>query len=181
MESNMPNTIGYHFVKSTYGICLPGDDRGHWSDAWDEQIGYIELHHLHEGDPIRRHMAEERMRHPPVRLTSAMITNVMDTIGECVLKSKGGLTIVAAAIEPTHFHLLIPFSGRDIDKPAKWIADQTTKAIHRETDYDGPVWGKGKWCSFVFDDKYWSNSRDYIERHHLRQGKSRQPYTCIAT
>jgi len=69
----MPNTLGYHYVKSTYGQWLPGDDRGSWSEAWDERIGFIEPHMLHPGDPIRRRMAEERMKHDPVRLLSDMI------------------------------------------------------------------------------------------------------------
>ncbi len=49
----MPRTIGYHLVKSGYGLWLPGDTRGHWSSAWDEQIGFFEPHHLHAGDPVR--------------------------------------------------------------------------------------------------------------------------------
>jgi hypothetical protein len=57
----MPRTIGYHLVKSAYGLWLPGDDRGSWSDAWDDQIGYYEPHALHDGDPIRLRMAEERL------------------------------------------------------------------------------------------------------------------------
>ena len=45
----MANTLGYHYVKSTYGQWLPGDERGHWSTAWDAQIGFIEPHMLHRG------------------------------------------------------------------------------------------------------------------------------------
>ena len=45
------NTLGYHWVKSCFGLWLPGDDRGHWSEAWDDQIGFIEPHTLHDGDP----------------------------------------------------------------------------------------------------------------------------------
>jgi hypothetical protein len=68
----MGNTIGYHFVKSAYGLWLPGDERGSWSDAWDDQIGYCEPHTLHDGDPVRLRMAEERLKHPPVRFTRAV-------------------------------------------------------------------------------------------------------------
>jgi REP element-mobilizing transposase RayT len=175
----MPNTLGYHFVKSGYGLWLPGDDRGHWSEAWDDEIGYTEPHKLHPGDPIRRRMAEERMKHPPVRLTEAMARAVVDAIGECVRSSEGGLTIVAAAIEPTHTHLLIRYSGRDIDKTSKWLADQTTKAIHRHTNHQGSVWGKGKWCSYVFDEGHGEIAMQYIERHNLRHGRAAKPYPFI--
>ena len=33
----MPNTLGFHYVKSGYGLWLPGDDRGHWSEAWGRE------------------------------------------------------------------------------------------------------------------------------------------------
>jgi len=48
----MGQTIGYHLVKSGFGLWLPGDERGHWSEAWDAQLGYIEPHTLHPGDVI---------------------------------------------------------------------------------------------------------------------------------
>jgi len=49
----MPRTLGYHYVKSGYGLWLPGDDRGSWSQACDEQIGFTEPHTLNPGDPVR--------------------------------------------------------------------------------------------------------------------------------
>lgn len=174
----MPQTIGYHLVKSCYGLWLPGDERGHWSDKWDEELGFIEPHMLHPGDPVRKRMAEERMKYPPVHMTPVMVSAVADALKQCVNRSHGGLRIVAATIEPTHMHLLIPYSGRDIHKTAKWIADQTTKAV-RETTHLHPLWCKGKWCSFVFDRSYWRNIKAYIERHNHRRGLSGAPYPFI--
>ncbi|HEY4759918.1 MAG TPA: transposase [Thermoguttaceae bacterium] len=176
----MVDTLGYHFVKSTYGQWLPGDDRGSWSEAWDRQIGYIEPHMLHPGDPVRHRMAEERMKHAPVHFTNDMIDVVIDSIADCIQLSAGGLAVVAAAIEPTHMHLLIPYSGRDIDKTAKWIADQTTKKIHSKTNHSGPVWCKGKWCSYIFDEIRWTSVMNYIEQHNIRRGRAKRPYTFLS-
>ena len=175
----MANTLGYHYVKSCYGLWLPGDDRGSWSEAWDEEIGFIEPHTLHPGDPVRHRMAEERMKHPKVRLSSEMIDAVVTAIAECIANSAGGLTIVAAAIESTHIHALIPYSGRDIGKTAKWLADQTTKAVHAKTTHSGPVWCKGKWCSYVFDQSHWNSAIQYIERHNIRHGRTARPYPFL--
>ena len=108
-----------------------------------------------------------------------MIERMVRAIGECVAKSNGGLAIAAMSIEPTHMHLLIPYNGRDIDVTAKWIADQTTKAVHRATAHDGPVWSKGKWRSFVFDAAYWANIGAYIHRHNERRGLPADPYPFI--
>jgi hypothetical protein len=175
----MQRTIGYHFVKSAYGLWLPGDDRGSWSSAWDDQIGYYEPHHLHEADPVRLRMAEERMKHPAVCFDDTMTTAIADAIGDCVKKSNCGLSIAAFAIEFTHMHLAIPYSGKDIDNTAKWLADQTTKAVHKHTIHQGPVWGKGKWCSFVFDIDHWMSTIAYIQRHNLRHGLPADPYPFI--
>lgn len=175
----MPRTLGYHVVKSGYGLWLPGDDRGSWSEAWDEQIGYIEPHTLHPGDPVRKRMAEERMKHEPVRFTDAMRAVIADTLGDLIARSRGGLSVTAATIEPTHVHLLIPYSGRDIDITAKWIADQTTKAIHKKCDHPGPVWTKNAWRVFVYTPQHWNATDAYIHRHNHRAGRPDNQYPWI--
>jgi REP element-mobilizing transposase RayT len=166
-------------VKSGFGLWLPGDARGHWSAAWDEQIGYFEPHHLHPGDPNRERMARERMNHSPTRLTSAMIDAVAAAIGECAACSDW--RVAAAAIESTHIHLLLTYTKRDIDGTAKWIAQQTTKMVHRSTDFCGPVWCEGKWREFIFDDGHWENTRRYIDRHNLRRGLRSRPWDWIVS
>lgn len=175
----MPRTLGYHVVKSGYGLWLPGDDRGHWSEAWDDDLGLIEPGTLHAGDPVRLRMARERLAHPPVTLTPPMIRVIADTLAGLVTRSRGGLAIAAAAIERTHTHLLIPYTGRDIDHTVKWIADQTTKAIHRHTDHAGPVWCKGRWRTFVFEASHWNNTTAYIRRHNTRRGLPPDPFPFI--
>jgi len=173
----MVTTLGYHIVLPGFGLWLPGDARGHWYEAWDEQIGLIEPRTLHDGDPARQRMAAERMKHEPVLLSPTMIEIVADVIDECCDASEW--TISAASIEPTHTHLLLTYSMRDIDNTIKWLKDRTTKAIHRGTDHDGPVWCRGKWRSYIFDDGVWANALRYIERHNLRRGEPARPYSFI--
>lgn len=173
----MGRTIGYHIVVSGYGLWLPGDDRGHWSDAWDDQIGFHEPHMLHPGDPIRRRMAQERLKHPPVKLSREMQDCVAKTIGAC--QTASDWKVAAASIESTHTHLLLTYTERDIDNTVKWLKDQMTKSIHRETPHDGPVWCKGSWRSFIFDEPMWDNSRRYIERHNERRGVGPRPYSFL--
>lgn len=79
----MPKTLGYHLVKSAYGLWLPGDERGSWSEAWDEELGYIEPHTLHPGDPVRLRMAQERMKHPKVWWSPEIISAMVKSIEEC--------------------------------------------------------------------------------------------------
>jgi hypothetical protein len=166
----MPRTLGYHLVKSAYGLWLPGDDRGSWSEAWDDQIGYCQPHQLNPGDPVRHRMAAGRMAHPPTRFFDQMIDAITQSLRDCVAKSNGGLLIGAFAIEPTHMHLALPYTGRDIDGTAMWLADQTTKAVHRNTPHAGPVWARGCWRSFIFDPARWAATERYIRNHNVRRG-----------
>ena len=77
-------------------------------------------------------------------------------------------------------HLLITYSGLDIKRTVKWLAQQTTKAVHRQTDHVGPVWCEGYWCSYVFDTAYWTSLVQYIQRHNLRQSESAKLDTFLA-
>ncbi len=173
----MSATQGFHYVKSCYGLWLPGDERGSWSERWDEQIGFTEPHMLHPGDPTRLRMAEERMKHCPVVLDGMMSASVERTIGRCAGASPW--KVVAGAIEPTHIHLLITATSLDIDRTLKWLAQQMTKAIHRETAHKGPVWSEGKWCSVIYDNDVWINAVNYIENHNVRHGLGRRPFSHI--
>jgi REP element-mobilizing transposase RayT len=174
----MEQTIGYHIVISGYGLWLPGDERGSWSTAWDEQIGLIEPHTLHPGDPVRLRMSEERMKRAPVRLSSAMIDSVIEVLADCTAESDW--SIAAASVETTHSHLLLTYTERNVDKTVKWIKDRTVKAIHRRTPHDGPVWCKGKWRSFIFDLDVWQHALEYIEQHNICRGAGPRPYAFIA-
>ena len=123
-------------------------------------------------------MARVRMTYQPVWLDDGMISSVIEAIGQCAAVSDW--TVVAASVESTHTHMLLTYTHRTIDNTVKWIKDQATKAIHRVTTHTGPVWCKGKWRSFVFDDHVWSNTKTYIERHNLRRCESARPYSFIA-
>jgi len=169
-------TIGYHIVTG-YGLWLPGDERGSWLGQWDDMIGIAKPHTLDEGDPARQRLAQERMIHKPVTFDTIMIDAIVDAIQTCVRQSKW--SIEAASVDPTHTHLLITYSGRDIHATMKWIADQTTKAVHRQTQHQGPVWAKGKWCSYIFDEQHWHKTIGYIERHNIRRGLDAQPHKFI--
>jgi REP element-mobilizing transposase RayT len=159
----MPSTIGYHWVKSGYGLWLPGDARGHWSTEWDSLIGYYEPHMLHEGDPDRARMAAERMKHPPTRLNRTMIEAVRDTMNRCAASSDW--RIMALTIQRTHVHVLLTYTTRNIGNTVKWLSDQTTKAAKRAAGFGGPIWCKGRWLQFVYDEAHWQRLIEYIGRH----------------
>jgi REP element-mobilizing transposase RayT len=173
----MAVTLGCHLVLSAYGMWLPGDERGHWSSEWDEQLGYIQPHHLSAGDPVRERMARELMKHPATRLDVPIIRAIAEAVGRCVGESNWQLS--AFTLEPTHAHLLITYSNRPIAGTVKWIKQRTTRAVHETTGHAGPVWCGGSWKSFVFDGPRWNNTVRYIQRHNERKGLPASPYAFV--
>ena len=160
----MPDTIGYHYVRSAYGLWLPGDSRGNWSEAWDDQIGFTEPHTLHDGDPVRHRMAAERMTHPPVRWSADVRGAIAKCIERCAAQSPWD--VAAFGIEATHLHLALTYTTTDIDGTAKWLGQQMTKGVHRDTSHVGPVFCKGHWLQFVYDADHWDRLLAYIDRHN---------------
>lgn len=176
----MPETLGYHLVKTAFGTWLPGDVRGYWSQEWSAKEGFRGSRRFHDQeDRGAMEFVQRRMRQAPTVLSEGMIEVIVSAIQECVRKSNGGLKIMAAAIESTHMHLLIPYSGRDIEITAKWLADQTTKAVHRRTTHQGLVWSKNNWIRHIFQPEYWENSLLYIDDHNERSGRGRRPYPFL--
>jgi REP element-mobilizing transposase RayT len=119
------------------------------------------------------------MRHSVVTLDENMTCVLVQAITKCVDASKGGLRIIAAAIETTHMHLLIVNTGCDMDITAKWIADQSTKAIHRYTRHTGPLWTKNEWCHHIDKQEHWESAILYIDEHNLRAGRGSRPYPFL--
>ncbi len=173
----MPRTLGYHYVRSAYGLWLPGDDRGHWSEAWDEKIGFTEPHTLHVGDPIRKRMAEERLAHSPVRWTDQIQSVITASLAKCAASSPSA--VAAYCIEETHLHALLTCSPTNIDGTAKWVGQQMTKDVHQQSTHAGPVFCKGRWLQFVFEDSHCANLIRYIESHNFRRGLPPRPYDFL--
>ena len=176
----MAETLGYHLTKTTYGSWLPGDSRGSWLKDWSPKTGYSQQIRFQAGEDSRRlEMARRRMVQAEVSLTAEMTEAVIVAISSCVEKSQGGLKIMAAAIEPTHMHLLLPNTGRDIEITSKWLADQTTKSIHRHTCHQGRVWTSKDWCDHIDSEEHWEHALLYIDDHNVRAGRGSRPYPFL--
>jgi len=168
--------LGYHFVKGAYGQWMPGDERGHWSKRWDAERGLVDRGRLVEGDPRRRRLAENLRRFEPTLITPEIEKSIEAALVDCVARSRGGLIIAAGAIEATHIHLLIVAGKREIDVTAKWIADQTAKAVNRLVRRPSKLWAAKKWICEIEESKHWDEVARYIEDHNQRRGMGRRPF-----
>jgi hypothetical protein len=66
---------------------------------------------------------------------------------------------------PTHLHLLLTPTARHIEHTIRWIKSTATRAVHDRTIHTGPVWSRGRWCGFIFDQRAFDTVRSYIGRH----------------
>jgi REP element-mobilizing transposase RayT len=113
-------------------------------------------------------MAEERMKHSPVRWDAKMQGVITATLAKCAANSPW--SVLEYCIEETHFHALLTPSPLDIERTVKWVAQEMTKAVHRETTHATPVFCKGRWLQFIFEDSHLANLSQYIRSHNARRG-----------
>ena len=162
---------------SAYGQWLPGDARGSWSAAYDQQLGFVEPHQLHPGDPVRHRMASERMTQSAVRFTAPMQNAILNAVARCVAVSDW--QIAAFTLEPTHAHLLLAYTGRPIESTVKWLKQSCTRAVHKQTDHLGKVWCEGSWRVFVFNAGQWNATMRYIDNHNVHRVGVTNPYKFV--
>ena len=87
----------------------------------------------------------------------------------------------AAAIEPTHVHLLLAPLQHDIDKAVGSIMSQTSSALLKlpENWNRKRTWTAGYWKVFIFDVAVVPIVRRYIEGHNERRGLASAPFEWI--
>ena len=172
-------TVGTHIIWSAYGTWLPGDDRGHWSPLYDVYGMIVERGgKLQMPDSTTRAFARQRMNEPPMILSPEDVQTVADEFAELVSKP-GAPAVYAATIEPTHVHLLIGPVREDLHKfvgrlKGRSSSELLAKGRHPERNR---VWTEGYWRVFLGDDFGLESVREYIQRHHVRAGRSSNPYS----
>jgi hypothetical protein len=93
-------TKGIHFIWTTYGTWLPGDDRGHWSPLFD-LYGRIRVDgdQLNESDATTRKISQIKMENPEKTLSDAEREMLAELLGRLLKEPRGGIMpdIYAAA------------------------------------------------------------------------------------
>jgi hypothetical protein len=175
-------TSGIHPIWTTYGTWLPGDRRGHWSPLFDiygrvvEQGGRLQL-----PDEVTRRAASTSLREPPFRLdeidaalvASEVSNHVNDGAPYCDRP-----VAIAAAIEPTHIHLLLGPVREDLRTLVGRLKGKSSSAVLASGRHDNRrhVWTEGYWKVFLFDALGIEAVTDYILDRHRRTGRGINPY-----
>ncbi len=92
-----------------------------------------------------------------------------------------GLRIHAAAIEPTHVHLLIAPINMELSKLVGRIKSQTSSALGAlpQNQNRSRTWTAGYWKVFLFDEPTTISVQRYIEQHNQRNGLPPAPFHWI--
>jgi REP element-mobilizing transposase RayT len=173
-------TVGIHLIWTTYGTWLPGDDRGHWSPLLDCYGSIVEAGgKLNREDLTTLEIARELMKEPPKILDAEEQSIVAAKLGDIVRHHQ--YCIYAAAIEPTHVHLLLGPLAESIGVVAGRLKGQTSSALRDLPRNHGRqrTWTAKYWKVFLFDELALARVNKYIEDHNLRRGLGASPFDWL--
>lgn len=174
---------------TTYGTWLPGDPAkpGHWSPLFD-LYGRLKRagHQINLPDVTTYEHARSLMKEPAKVLGPDEIAFVGDALGEwlrpvgrpAASPGKPGAMCVAAAVEPTHVHLLIGPVQENIGRFVGRLKGKSSSAArgHPENWDRRRIWGTGYWKVFLFDDEAVEAVAEYVIAHNRRRGLADVPF-----
>ncbi len=174
------HTCPIHVIWTTYKTGSPGDPRGHWSPLFDFYAHLTEQgHQLNLPDSTTLCHATELAKEPPKILTPEEQAVVANTIGDTLQNQmEHGASVLAAAIERTHVHILLGALEEPINRVVGRLKGRTSSAVIAQgSEHERRrTWTAGYWKVFLFDRRSVEPVARYIEAHNERRGLPRAPY-----
>jgi hypothetical protein len=190
--------IGYHVIFGAYGLWLPNDPRGSWSDfvgSW-ELFRYGPATKTTETRSVahREHNAASRLaakgslQYPPVEFTGIQARAIGVGFGSYVRKS--GLILRACAILPDHVQLVIDRFRLNVEQVVIQLKGDATEQLLAENLHpfgdrrlpNGRLpkcWARGEWTVFLETEDDVRRAIFYVEENPIREGKSRQHWSFV--
>jgi len=191
---------GYHVILPMYGVWLPNDPRGSWSETiykWEllrygnptHSIERKSLVQLTEEELALRAAAQRELRYPSVQLTELQAKSISDGFAETV--HKNGYTVWACAILPQHVHLVLARHTYKVEQMATLLKGGATMRIVRDgrhplADYQGDggrppkMWAERLWKVYLDSEEQIENAIRYVEDNPEEEGKPRQHWKFVA-
>ena len=177
-------TVGIHVIWTTYMTWPPGDPRGHWS-ALVDLYGHIVRKggRLNMPDPITLQHAMDVADGPKVILSDVEQRAVAHRIGRMLIDDSviAGSRAFAAAVEPTHVHILFSSLQYNVDDVVGRIKSQTSSMLleMRGQPEVRRIWTNGSWKVFLFDAEGVAAVQNYVEEHNERRRLAQSPYAWL--
>jgi REP element-mobilizing transposase RayT len=175
-------TLGIHVVSTAYGTWLPGQSQGHWSPLFDFYGHLLTAGgKLNLPDPATYQRSRELQKEPPKVFTTEEMVVIAKKIGEYITwpnhiaPALAGKTcnplVYAAAIEPTHIHLLLGPVEEDLDRYVGRLKGTSSSAILKLPGNEARrrTWTAKFWRVFLFNEDALHAVKEYIEAYNLRK------------
>jgi hypothetical protein len=159
----MGNTLATMFTVSTYGTWLRGDARGWVRDGV-----------IFPENPELEAIDRAAMKHEPYLFPREKWLEIGQAMGDS-LRERLDVRIYALTIQSWHSHGVIGSTRHHIADVIKCLKD----AVRWHLRIDRPIWATDydkRWC---FDWPAVGGRINYVEKHNLRNGWTRQPWDFL--
>jgi REP element-mobilizing transposase RayT len=193
--------LASHIIMTCYGFWLPNDPRGSWSDLvrnWEifwfagpatkttQRRSLARNPH----DRSLREAAKSHLRYDPVIFTGKQALCVAQGFAKAARESQ--YQILAAAILPSHAHLVVARHERPAERIAGHLKTRATQALvekgmHPFVQHRGPdgrfpsVWGQHAWKVFLDSIEAIHRAVRYVQDNPLKENKPRQRWSFVQT
>lgn len=189
---------GYHVILPMYGVWLPNDPRGSWSDfvwKWEllrygkprkslERTSLAELTH----DELQsRAAAQQELAYPPVTLNGQQAKSVADGFAETA--HRNNYTVWACAILPQHTHLVLARHTYKVEQMANLLKGGATKRMiadghHPFADFAAEtrlprMWAEKRWKVYLDSEEQIETAIRYVEENPELEDKPRQRWKFV--
>lgn len=189
---------GYHVILPMYGVWLPNDPRGSWSDVvwnWEllrygkptQGLDRVTVFELSKQQLRQQAAARAALKYPPVTLTGHQAKSIGDGFANAVLKS--GYTVWACAILPQHVHLVLARHRYAVEQMANLLKGAATKQIKLDERHplgsyviDGrfpSFWAEKRWKVYLDSQDQIETTIRYVEDNPENEGKPKQHWKFV--
>jgi REP element-mobilizing transposase RayT len=181
--------LGSHVIFGMYGLWLPNDPRGSWSEfvgAWELlRYGNAMKTDVRRSVAAKAHDREQRLaakqslKYPEVRLTGIQARAVGRGFADYVERS--GLCVWACAVLPDHVHLVLQRHRLSVEQLVIQLKGAATESlmcegIHplarcaRRDERPPKCFARGQWKVFLNEDADLVRAIRYVEQNPVKDG-----------
>ena len=190
--------IACHLIVTAYGLWLPNDPRGLWSEfvrAWELQVfgpatKTTDRRSLarRPHDRKARFAAKQALARRPVEFTGEQGLAVGMGFADYVRRS--GLVVLAASVLPKHSHLVVGRMPHPVEQTANLLKGAATTELKRRDLHpfsdqpygDGRLpspWARKQWSCFLDCDADIRRAIASAEAHPVKDGKPVQLWSFV--
>jgi REP element-mobilizing transposase RayT len=190
--------LATHIIFTGYGVWLPNDPRGSWSDfvrEWElfkfgpptKTEERRSLAHVPHNRDLRR-AAKKALKYKPVKFNGNQALAVANGFAKAARES--GYIVVACSIMPDHVHMVVLRHERLAERIIGHMKARATQQLLEEglhpfsafrdaQDRVPSVWAHRGWKVFLNSIDDILRTIKYVENNPLREGKKKQNWKFV--